>query len=133
MSDREDQFLNDPDETQDDFSSMSLDELIASTKEEIARVDRMMGTGRQTPVEEAEDDSWQDGVPDEAADVSQAQPSSPEASAPQEPQTQSEPFEPKLPEEYADLSLDADEPEQQAQVRIWAAQIQEALRRMMMW
>ena len=115
MSDREDQFLNDPDETQDDFSSMSLDELIASTKEEIARVDRMMGTGRQTPVEEAEDDSWQDGVPDEAADVSQAQPSSPEASAPQEPQTQMPPFEPKLPEEYADLSLDADEPEQQAQ------------------
>ena len=44
MSDQNEKNLNQPEEGQDDFSSMSIDELIASTKEEIARIDQMMGT-----------------------------------------------------------------------------------------
>ena len=50
MSDQNEKNLNQPEEGQDDFSSMSIDELIASTKEEIARIDQMMGTSRQVEV-----------------------------------------------------------------------------------
>ena len=39
MSDHEEKNVNQPDSEEFDFSSMSIDELIASTKEEIARID----------------------------------------------------------------------------------------------
>ena len=53
MSDHEEKNVNQPEDEQFDFSSMSIDELIASTKEEIARVDEMMGTSRLPDAEEA--------------------------------------------------------------------------------
>ena len=108
MSDHEEKNVNQPEEEQFDFSSMSIDELIASTKEEIERIDRMMGTGRLPEQEE----------PAESAEAPQDEPQAGEVSleedAPQEksPAQEPEPFEPKLPDEYADLSLEQDaEPE----------------------
>ena len=53
MSDHEEKNVNQPDGEEFDFSSMSIDELIASTKEEIARIDEMMGTSRLPDAEEA--------------------------------------------------------------------------------
>ena len=53
MSDHEEKNVNQPDSEEFDFSSMSIDELNASTKEEIARVDEMMGTSRLPDAEEA--------------------------------------------------------------------------------
>ena len=53
MSDHEEKNVNQPEDEQFDFSSMSIDELIASTKEEIARIDEMMGTSRLPDAEEA--------------------------------------------------------------------------------
>ena len=103
MSDHEEKNVNQPEDEQFDFSSMSIDELIASTKEEIARVDEMMGTSRLPDAEEAAEELPQEDAP-EAGEVSLDD----GAQNPEEPKQQ-EPFEPKLPEEYADLSLDADE------------------------
>ena len=103
MSDHEEKNVNQPEDEQFDFSSMSIDELIASTKEEIARIDEMMGTSRLPDAEEAAEELPQEGAP-EAGEVSLDD----GAENPEEPKQQ-EPFEPKLPEEYADLSLDADE------------------------
>ena len=103
MSDHEEKNVNQPEDEQFDFSSMSIDELIASTKEEIARIDEMMGTSRLPDAEEAAEELPQEGAP-EAGEVSLDD----GAQNPEEPKQQ-EPFEPKLPEEYADLSLDADE------------------------
>ena len=107
MSDREDQFRNEPEEEQDDFSSMSIDELIASTKEEIARIDRMMGTSRLPDTQE------QGQEPPEqmpAGEVSLEEDAEDAAQTP--PEAAQEPFEPKLPEEYADLSIDQEQPEE---------------------
>ena len=110
MSDQNEKNLNQPEEGQDDFSSMSIDELIASTKEEIARIDQMMGTSRLPQQEDAQEPAPQQGAP-QAGEVSLDDETDDKA----EP-SQSEPFEPKLPEEYADLSLDSDEqPEQDEQ------------------
>ena len=110
MSDHEEKNVNQPDSEEFDFSSMSIDELIASTKEEIARVDEMMGTSRLPDAEEAAEELPQEDAP-EAGEVSLDD----GAENPEEPKQQ-EPFEPKLPEEYADLSLDSDEqPEQDEQ------------------
>lgn len=53
MSDQNEKNLHQPEEGQDDFSSMSIDDLIASTKEEIARIDQMMGTSRLPQQEDA--------------------------------------------------------------------------------
>ena len=103
MSDHEEKNVNQPEDEQFDFSSMSIDELIASTKEEIARIDEMMGTSRLPDAEEAAEELPQEDAP-EAGEVSLDD----GAENPEEPKQQ-EPFEPKLPEEYADLSLDADE------------------------
>ena len=103
MSDHEEKNVNQPEDEQFDFSSMSIDELIASTKEEIARVDEMMGTSRLPDAEEAAEELPQEDAP-EAGEVSLDD----GVQNPEEPKQQ-EPFEPKLPEEYADLSLDADE------------------------
>ena len=103
MSDHEEKNVNQPEDEQFDFSSMSIDELIASTKEEIARIDEMMGTSRLPDAEEAAEELPQEDAP-EAGEVSLDD----GAQNPEEPKQQ-EPFEPKLPEEYADLSLDADE------------------------
>lgn len=103
MSDHEEKNVNQPDGEEFDFSSMSIDELIASTKEEIARIDEMMGTSRLPDAEEAAEELPQEDAP-EAGEVSLDD----GAQNPEEPKQQ-EPFEPKLPEEYADLSLDADE------------------------
>ena len=109
MSDHEEKNVNQPEDEQFDFSSMSIDELIASTKEEIARIDEMMGTSRLPDAEEAEELPQEDAP--EAGEVSLDD----GAQNPEEPKQQ-EPFEPKLPEEYADLSLDSDEqPEQDEQ------------------
>ena len=92
------------------FSSMSIDELIASTKEEIARIDQMMGTSRLPQQEDAQEPAPQQGAP-QAGEVSLDDETDDKAKP-----SQSEPFEPKLPEEYADLSLDSDEqPEQDEQ------------------
>ena len=98
MSDHEEKNVNQPEDEQFDFSSMSIDELIASTKEEIARVDEMMGTSRLPDAEEAAEELPQEGAP-EAGEVSLDD----GAQNPEEPKQQ-EPFEPKHPEEYADLS-----------------------------
>ena len=110
MSDQNEKNLNQPEEGQDDFSSMSIDELIASTKEEIARIDQMMGTSRLPQQEDAQEPAPQQGAP-QAGEVSLDDETDDKAKP-----SQSEPFEPKLPEEYADLSLDSDEqPEQDEQ------------------
>ena len=107
MSDQNEKNLNQPEEGQDDFSSMSIDELIASTKEEIARIDQMMGTSRLPQQEDAQEPAPQQGAP-QAGEVSLDDETDDKAKP-----SQPEPFEPKLPEEYADLSLDSDEqPEQ---------------------
>ena len=66
-----------------DTEDFSLDELIRSTREEIARVDEMMGP-QQVPEAEEETQSGAAGMPI---------------------------FEPKLPEEYADLSVETEEAE----------------------
>ena len=63
MSDQNEKNLNQPEEGQDDFSSMSIDELIASTKEEIARIDQMMGTSRLPQQEDAQEPAPQQGAP----------------------------------------------------------------------
>ena len=63
MSDQNEKNLNQPEEGQDDFSSMSIDELIASTKEEIARIDQMMGTSRLPQQEDAQEPAPQEGAP----------------------------------------------------------------------
>ena len=104
MSDHEEKNVNQPDGEEFDFSSMSIDELIASTKEEIARIDEMMGTSRLPDTDEAEDMPQEDAP--EAGEVSLDD----GAENPEEPKQQ-EPFEPKLPEEYADLSLEPEEQE----------------------
>ena len=110
MSDQNEKNLNQPEEGQDDFSSMSIDELIASTKEEIARIDQMMGTSRLPQQEDTQEPAPQQGAP-QAGEVSLDDETDDKAKP-----SQSEPFEPKLPEEYADLSLDSDEqPEQDEQ------------------
>ena len=110
MSDQNEKNLNQPEDGQDDFSSMSIDELIASTKEEIARIDQMMGTSRLPQQEDAQEPAPQQGAP-QAGEVSLDDETDDKAKP-----SQSEPFEPKLPEEYADLSLDSDEqPEQDEQ------------------
>ena len=101
MSDHEEKNVNQPDEEEFDFSSMSIDELIASTKEEIARIDEMMGTSRLPDTDEAEEPSQQDAP--EAGEVLL------DDGAENAEEPKQELFEPKLPEEYADLSLDADE------------------------
>ena len=69
MSDHEEKNVNQPEDEQFDFSSMSIDELIASTKEEIARIDEMMGTSRLPDAEEAAEELPQEGAP-EAGEVS---------------------------------------------------------------
>lgn len=66
-----------------DTDDFSLDELFRSTKEEIAKVDAMMGTA-DVPFEDEELLSGVSGMPV---------------------------FEPKLPEEYADLTVEEEEPE----------------------
>ncbi|HCE63052.1 MAG TPA: hypothetical protein DEQ85_08835, partial [Clostridiales bacterium] len=110
MSDQNEKNLHQPEEGQDDFSSMSIDDLIASTKEEIARIDQMMGTSRLPQQEDAQEPAPQQGAP-QAGEVSLDDETDDKAKP-----SQSEPFEPKLPEEYADLSLDSDEqPEQDEQ------------------
>ena len=110
MSDQNEKNLNQPEDGQDDFSSMSIDDLIASTKEEIARIDQMMGTSRLPQQEDAQEPAPQQGAP-QAGEVSLDNETDDKANP-----SQSEPFEPKLPEEYADLSLDSDEqPEQDEQ------------------
>ena len=107
MSDHEDQVVNQPEDGQDDFSSMSIDELIASTKEEIARIDQMMGTSRLPDSDEAQQEQEMPDDAPQAGEVSLEEDGAPEdASAKKQ-----EPFEPKLPEEYADLSLEPEEQE----------------------
>ncbi len=81
MSEREEQNMGMQD---DSFDGESLDELLRSTREELARLDALMG-------------------PDDAAEAEQAG----ETDAPS--QTSQLPlFEPELPEEYADLTADTD-------------------------
>ena len=110
MSDQNEKNLHQPEDGQDDFLSMSIDDLIASTKEEIARIDQMMGTSRLPQQEDAQEPAPQQGAP-QAGEVSLDDETDDKAKP-----SQSEPFEPKLPEEYADLSLDSDEqPEQDEQ------------------
>ena len=92
MSDQNEKNLNQPEEGQDDFSSMSIDELIASTKEEIARIDQMMGTSRLPQQEDAQEPAPQQGAP-QAGEVSLDDETDDKAKP-----SQSEPFEPKLPE-----------------------------------
>lgn len=106
MSEREDRLPGE--EALDDFSSMSIDELIASTRADIARVDRMMGADEAAePAQELEDEALRQAMEaplqDEAA---------PEA---QSTQTEQPLFEPHLPEEYADLSLEPDTPDEPQQ------------------
>ena len=112
MSDRENQWSNPPEEDQDDFASMSIDELIASTKEDIARVDRMMGTSRiPQPEDEATDDAAQAEEIPQAQEVSLEEEQEASQAEPDQPPL----FEPKLPEEYADLSVNPEEPDEEEQ------------------
>lgn len=88
-----------PEENLDD---LSLDELLRGAREEIARVDAMMGTKAQAPeTEDAED----------AAEAAEAAPELPEAAL------KSAPFEPQLPDEYADLTVDEEQPDEEAPPR----------------
>ena len=108
MSDHEEKKLDGFDENMDDFSSMSIDELIASTKADIARVDRMMGTSHLPDTKQDENADASDAPIPDAGEVSLDDGEDAAQSA------QSAPFEPKLPEEYADLSLDSEQTEQDA-------------------
>lgn len=107
MSDHEEKKLDSFDDSMDDFSSMSIDELIASTKADIARVDRMMGTSRLPDAQEDESEPSPDAPVPDAGEVTLDDGEEPSQSA----QPAPEPFEPKLPEEYADLSLDSEQTE----------------------
>ena len=107
MSDHEEKKLDSFDDSMDDFSSMSIDELIASTKADIARVDRMMGTSRLPDAQEEESAETPDAPVPDAGEVTLDDGEEPSQSAEPAP----EPFEPKLPEEYADLSLDNEQTE----------------------
>ena len=107
MSDHEEKKLDSFDDSMDDFSSMSIDELIASTKADIARVDRMMGTSRLPDTQEDESEPSPDAPVPDAGEVTLDDGEEPSQSA----QPAPEPFEPKLPEEYADLSLDSEQTE----------------------
>lgn len=107
MSDHEEKKLDSFDDSMDDFSSMSIDELIASTKADIARVDRMMGTSRLPDAQEEESAETPDAPVPDAGEVTLDDGEEPSQSAEPAP----EPFEPKLPEEYADLSLDSEQTE----------------------
>ena len=82
--------------------------ILLSTK--IARIDQMMGTSRLPQQEDTQEPAPQQDAP-QAGEVSLDDETDDKAKP-----SQSEPFEPKLPEEYADLSLDSDEqPEQDEQ------------------
>lgn len=81
MADLDDLQFNKPDD-EIDYSGMSLDELLDSTREELAHDDELMGE-----------------TPESAA---QAEPTRVKSTFP--------PFQPKLPDEYADLTVD-DEPQ----------------------
>ena len=82
MSDQENQELQ--------FEGMSLDELLDSTKEDLARVDAMMGETDEASELDA------DAILSES----------------QNPVSQMPLFEPELPEEYADLTVEAEQPEE---------------------
>ena len=102
------EFENLPGMSGEDTAEFSLDELIRSTKEEIARVDEMMGLG-----DTAEDAAGPEDFEEEAA--------SPAAQMPA--------FEPQLPEEYADLSVEEEEAAKEAAAAAAAAEEEEARRR----
>ena len=110
MSDHEEKKLDSFEEGPDDFSSMSIDELIASTKADIARVDRMMGTSRLPDTEEEDTSEASGAQMPEAGEVSLDDADGAQAQTGSVP----EPFEPKLPEEYADLSLDSEQTQEGA-------------------
>ena len=110
MSDHEEKKLDGFEDGADDFSSMSIDELIASTKADIARVDRMMGTSRLPDTKQDENADASDAPAPDAGEVSLDD----GEDAAQGAQSAPEPFEPKLPEEYADLSLDGGQQEEDA-------------------
>jgi len=110
MSDHEEKKLDGFEDGADDFSSMSIDELIASTKADIARVDRMMGTSRLPDTKQDENADASDAPAPDAGEVSLDDGEDAAQGAASAPA----PFEPKLPEEYADLSLDGGQQEEDA-------------------
>ena len=91
MSDTEknDQNLS-PEDSEDLFAGMSLDELLQSAKDDIARVDELMGPGAQS------------------ADIPEDEPQE-KTDAKQNTSTMKPLFEPKIPEEYADLMTDEEQ------------------------
>ena len=78
---------------EDNFDDLSLDELLRGAREEIARVDAMMGGAADEPAQE---------------------PERPEAGA-EAPARAKPAFEPQLPDEYADLTVDEEQPEPEVQ------------------
>ena len=81
------------------LESLSLDELLASVKDDLARVDAMM-------------DGKDDGTAAES--LAQAEAELGQTAAGKKPGSGMQPlFEPKIPEEYADLTVDEEKPEEQ--------------------
>lgn len=99
------EFENLPGMSGEDTAEFSIDDLIRSTKEEIARVDEMMGLGDEA------------GAPEDDGE---------EAASPA---SQMPVFEPQLPEEYADLSVEEEEAAKEAAAAAAAAEEEEARRR----
>ena len=84
---------------EENFEDLSLDELLRGAREEIARVDAMMGDRADEPVQEPEERPEADGTPGTEETPGK------------------EPFEPQIPDEYADLTVDEEQPEEEAPER----------------
>ena len=95
------------------FDDLSLEELLRGAREEIARVDAMMGNPADEPVQEPDTadtfDAAGEGPADAAADG--------DAPARTEPKAAMPAFEPQLPDEYADLTVDEEQPDEEVTER----------------
>ena len=96
--------------SEEQFDDLSLEELLRGAREEIARVDAMMGNPADEPVQEPDAadalDASGEGPADVAADG--------DAPARTEPKAAMPAFEPQLPDEYADLTVDEEQPDEEA-------------------
>ena len=110
MTDQDPKIRSDAPEEQNEldrsFESLSLDELLASVKDDLARVDAMMGDSGDTEAESrAQAEAELAGKTGETGETGEKKPGSGMQPL----------FEPKIPEEYADLTVDEEKPEQTPQ------------------
>lgn len=96
--------------SEEQFDDLSLEELLRGAREEIARVDAMMGNPADEPVQEPDAADALDAAGEGPADVA----ADGDAPARTEPKAAMPAFEPQLPDEYADLTVDEEQPDEEA-------------------